>query len=78
MFLEAQYFPPIQAVIHDHANVNTSFIVPLISYLVVLFYGLIGSKCIKYVDEDLTDRKPKSISNKDIFLDDRLKNTLQM
>lgn len=45
--------PPIQAVIHDHTNVNISFVIPLVAYVVVFFYGTIGCRLIKYVDEDL-------------------------
>jgi FHS family L-fucose permease-like MFS transporter len=45
--------PPIQAVIHDHSNVNTSYVMPLIAFVVVLFYSLIGYRLIKYVDEEI-------------------------
>lgn len=45
--------PPIQAVAHDHANVNISYIIPLIAFVVVLFYSLVGSKWIMYVDDEI-------------------------
>ena len=45
--------PPIQAVIHDHSNVNIAFVVPLVAYVVVLLYGTVGCRWIKYVDEDI-------------------------
>ncbi|KAI9280784.1 major facilitator superfamily domain-containing protein [Sporodiniella umbellata] len=45
--------PPIQAVAHDHSNVNVSFIVPLIAYVVVLLYSLFGSRWIMYVDDEI-------------------------
>ncbi|KAI8646111.1 major facilitator superfamily domain-containing protein [Parasitella parasitica] len=51
--------PPIQAVIHDHSNVNISFIIPLVAYVVVFLYGTIGCRWIRYVDQDL-DRDHKS------------------
>jgi fucose permease len=66
--------PPIQAAIHDRVNVNISFIVPLVSYSIVLFYGLVGSKWIRYAKEDFTD---KSITNEDLSVDVRGKDTLQ-
>ncbi|KAF1803532.1 major facilitator superfamily domain-containing protein [Mucor lusitanicus] len=45
--------PPIQAVIHDHSNVNISFVIPLVAYVVVLLYGTVGCRWIRYVDEDI-------------------------
>lgn len=45
--------PPIQAVIHDHTNVNLSFVIPLVAYVVVLLYGTVGCRWIRYVDEDI-------------------------
>jgi FHS family L-fucose permease-like MFS transporter len=45
--------PPIQAVIHDHSNVNISFVITLVAYVVTFFYGLIFCRWIKYVDEDI-------------------------
>lgn len=45
--------PPIMAVIHDKTNVNISFIIPLVAWVVVLFYGLVGHRWIRYVDEPI-------------------------
>lgn len=36
--------PPLQGFIADHAGIQTSFIVPMIAYAYVAFYGLIGHK----------------------------------
>ncbi|KAI7897330.1 major facilitator superfamily domain-containing protein [Mucor mucedo] len=47
--------PPIQAVVHDHTNVNISFIVPLIAFVFVFGYAIIGHTWIKYVNEPLAD-----------------------
>jgi FHS family L-fucose permease-like MFS transporter len=44
--------PPVQAVIHDHVNVNISFIIPLIAYVITFFYSTLGCRWIKYVDEE--------------------------
>jgi FHS family L-fucose permease-like MFS transporter len=63
------FLPPIQAVIHDHTNVNISFIMPLIAWCVVLFYGLVGHRWIKYVDEPLTVLDKSSLKN-EVFEDD--------
>lgn len=47
--------PPLQAVVHDHVNVNISFVIPLIAFIVVFFYGSIGHRWIVYVDEPIAD-----------------------
>jgi len=36
--------PPVQGWIADHANIQFSFIVPLIAYAYVAFYGALGHK----------------------------------
>ena len=36
--------PPLQGLIADHASLQVSFIVPMIAYAYVAFYGLIGYK----------------------------------
>lgn len=47
--------PPVQAIIHDHTNVNISFVIPLIAWVVVLFYGTLGHRWIRYVDDPIVD-----------------------
>lgn len=47
--------PSVQAVIKDHANVNISFVIPLISWVVVLLYGVFGHRWILYVDDPIID-----------------------
>lgn len=47
--------PPIQAVVHDHTNVNISFIVPLCAFIFVFGYAIVGHRWIKYVNEPLAD-----------------------
>lgn len=41
------------AAIHDHTNVNVAFVIPLIAFIVVLIYGLVGHRWIRYVDEPI-------------------------
>lgn len=55
--------PPIQAVVHDHTNVNISFIVPLIAFVFVFLYAVVGHKWIRYVNEPLADTS--SMNNED-------------
>lgn len=47
--------PPIQAVIHDNVNVNVSFVIPLIAFVVVLSYGLVGHRWVRYVDDPIVN-----------------------
>lgn len=54
--------PPIQAVVHDHTNVNISYVIPLIAFCFVLFYSLVGCKWIKY-----TDDIPAGVDQKDVL-----------
>ncbi|PHZ07879.1 MFS general substrate transporter [Rhizopus microsporus ATCC 52813] len=54
--------PPIQAVVHDHSNVNISYVIPLIAFCFVLFYSLVGCKWIKY-----TDDIPAAVDQKDVL-----------
>ncbi|KAI8338844.1 major facilitator superfamily domain-containing protein [Blakeslea trispora] len=58
--------PPLMGVAHDHSNVNIAFVIPLICYVVVLFYALVGSKWIKYVDEDIGG----VADQKEVYIDD--------
>ena len=44
--------PPVQAVILDRVNVNFSFVIPLIAYVITFFYSTLGCRWIKYVDEE--------------------------
>ncbi|RCH97377.1 hypothetical protein CU098_002635, partial [Rhizopus stolonifer] len=62
--------PPLMGVVHDHANVNLSFIIPLICYCVVLLYALVGCKLIKYVDEDLP-----GLQQTEVYVDDSKKDS---
>lgn len=50
------------AVIHDHTNVNIAFVIPLIAFVVVLIYGLVGHRWIRYVNEPILN--PSAIVNK--------------
>ncbi|OBZ83407.1 Glucose/galactose transporter [Choanephora cucurbitarum] len=61
--------PPLMGVAHDHSNVNIAFVIPLICYGVVLFYALVGSKWIKYVDEDIGG----VVEQKEVYVDDTKK-----
>ncbi|KAG2229240.1 major facilitator superfamily domain-containing protein [Thamnidium elegans] len=47
--------PPIQAVIHDNVNVNVSFVIPLIAFVVVLAYGLVGHRWVRYIDDPIVN-----------------------
>ncbi|GAA5805223.1 hypothetical protein HPULCUR_010737 [Helicostylum pulchrum] len=47
--------PPIQAVIHDNVNVNISFVIPLIAFVVVLAYGIVGHRWVRYVDDPIVN-----------------------
>lgn len=47
------------AAIHDHTNVNIAFVIPLIAFVVVLIYGLVGHRWIRYVNEPILN--PTSI-----------------
>ncbi|KAI8883019.1 L-fucose:H+ symporter permease [Backusella circina FSU 941] len=64
--------PPVQAVIHDRVNVNISFVIPLIAYVIVFFYSTLGSRWIKYIDEeeeqnsDIDDSAKKSVEDASI------------
>jgi FHS family L-fucose permease-like MFS transporter len=61
--------PPLQAVVHDHVNVNISFVIPLIAFVVVFLYGAIGHRWIIYVDDPIVD----TVSfNDETFEGDRL------
>ncbi|KAF7722842.1 hypothetical protein EC973_002644 [Apophysomyces ossiformis] len=55
--------PPVQATIKDHSNINISFIMPLFCYVYVFFYAALGSRWIKYLNDDITE--DKSVENCD-------------
>lgn len=59
--------PPLQAVVHDHVNVNISFVIPLAAFCCVFLYAVFGSRWIIYAQEDLAKEDNDSISsNKNI------------
>lgn len=59
------------AAIHDHTNVNIAFVIPLIAFIVVLIYGLVGHRWIRYVDEPILN--PTSIVDRGFDDNDILK-----
>ncbi|KAI8329296.1 major facilitator superfamily domain-containing protein [Chlamydoabsidia padenii] len=46
-------FPPVEAVIKDHSNINYAFIVTLFGFVAVFLYSTLGHRWIRYVDEEL-------------------------
>lgn len=55
--------PPVQAVIHDNVNVNISFVIPLVAFVCVFLYSVLGSKWIIYAKDDLTKDTNGSVSS---------------
>ncbi|KAI8973420.1 major facilitator superfamily domain-containing protein [Mycotypha africana] len=68
--------PPVQAVIHDKVNINISFVIPLIAFVAVFFYSIMGSKWIRYVVEDLSvNADTMSQESKKKYVDNPSNNT---
>ncbi|MHB1767209.1 MAG: hypothetical protein ACYCUV_05080, partial [Phycisphaerae bacterium] len=44
--------PPLQGIVADHMGIQFSFIVPMISYVYIAFYGLYGYRAGKPKTEE--------------------------
>lgn len=55
--------PPLQAVVHDHVNVNISFVIPLACFCCVFLYAVFGSRWIIYAKEDLALDETDSVAS---------------